>query len=81
MRRNSVPGPHRQLGITARMTRPGQVALLIDAAAFGLLDPQVTGLFRFDVEAQVAALVDDLAADARRAIQVDEHELGAGVGV
>ena len=70
-----------QLGITARMTCPGQVGLANSAAALGLLDPEVTGLFRLDVEAQIAPLVDDLAADARRPIEVDEHELGAGIGV
>src|SRR5262245_52060786 len=51
------------------------------AAALGLLDPYVTCLLRLDVEAQVAALPDDLATDARRPVDVDQHELATGVRV
>src|SRR4051812_5469846 len=51
------------------------------AAAFRLADPEVSRFLRLYVESQGAALVDDFAADPRRAIDVHQHQLVAGVGV
>src|SRR5690349_5264368 len=51
------------------------------AALPGLQDPHESGLGRVDVESQTAALVDDVAADVRRAVEVHQHETLARIGV
>src|SRR5688572_22707789 len=49
------------------------------AAALGLPDPDIPRFFRLYVESQAAPFIDDLAANSRRPIEINQHQLVAAV--